>query len=164
MKTANSVNLKWLKIFHLFAAILWIGCGIAMNLLRVTITPTTPEGMFTLSLAIKILDDLLIFGGVIGIILTAIVYGAWTKWGFFKQHWLTVKWILTIVMVLIGWIIMGPAVKGNVHEIDWYMVNQDVYNRNLAASAIWGPIQLLLLAVVVIISVFKPWKTKGKQA
>lgn len=102
MKTANSVNLKWLKIFHLFAAILWIGCGIAMNLLRVTITPTTPEGMFTLSLAIKILDDLLIFGGVIGIILTAIVYGAWTKWGFFKQHWLTVKWILTIVMVLIG--------------------------------------------------------------
>ena len=123
-----------------------------------------PEGMFTLSLAIKILDDLLIFGGVIGIILTAIVYGAWTKWGFFKQHWLTVKWILTIVMVLIGWIIMGPAVKGNVHEIDWYMVNQDVYNRNLAVSAIWGPIQLLLLAVVVIISVFKPWKTKGKQA
>ena len=57
MKTANSVNLKWLKIFHLFAAILWIGCGIAMNLLRVTITPTTPEGMFTLSLAIKILDE-----------------------------------------------------------------------------------------------------------
>ena len=52
MKTANSVNLKWLKIFHLFAAILWIGCGIAMNLLRVTITPTTPEGMFTLSLAL----------------------------------------------------------------------------------------------------------------
>ena len=24
MKTANSVNLKWLKIFHLFAAILWM--------------------------------------------------------------------------------------------------------------------------------------------
>lgn len=163
MKTLNSIGQKWLKTFHLFAAILWIGCGVAMNLLRLIIIPTTPEGMFTLSLAIKILDDLLIFGGVIGIFLTAIIYGAWTKWGFFKQNWLTVKWILTIVMVLIGWIIMGPAVKGNVQELDWYIANQAAYEGNLAVSALWGPIQLLLLAVVVIISVFKPWKEKCKH-
>lgn len=155
---------KWLKTVHLLAAILWIGCGIAMNLLRVTITPDTPEGMAVLSLAIKILDDLLIFGGVIGILVTAIVYGVWTKWGFFKQRWLTVKWIMTVVMILIGWIIMGPAVNGNVQPPEWYATNMDVYNSNLGTSAVWGPIQLLLLGGVLVISVFKPWKAKKKAS
>lgn len=153
---------KWLKTVHLLAAILWIGCGIAMNLLRVTITPDTPEGMAVLSLAIKILDNLLILGGVIGILVTAIVYGVWTKWGFFKQRWLTVKWIMTVVMILIGWIIMGPAVNGNVQPPEWYATNMDVYNSNLGISAVWGPIQLLLLGGVLVISVFKPWKAKKK--
>lgn len=67
------------------------------------------------------------------------------------------------MMVLIGWIIMGPAVKGNVQELDWYIANQAAYEGNLAVSALWGPIQLLLLAVVVIISVFKPWKENRKH-
>ena len=163
MKSLGITGQKWLKTFHLFAAILWIGCGVAMNLLRVAVTPTSPEGMSTLSLAIKILDDLLIFGGVIGILVTAIVYGIWTKWGFFRQRWLSVKWLLTIVMVLIGWIIMGPAVKGNVQSPEWYLPNMDTYDANLATSAVWGPVQLLLLTVVLIISVFKPWKAKIKR-
>lgn len=162
MKTIGATGQKWIKTVHLLAAILWIGCGIAMNLLRVTITPDTPEGMAVLSLAIKILDDLLIFGGVIGILVTAIVYGVWTKWGFFKQRWLTVKWIMTVVMILIGWIIMGPAVNGNVQSPEWYATNMDVYNSNLGISAVWGPIQLLLLGGVLVISVFKPWKAKKK--
>lgn len=162
MRTIGMTGQKWLKTVHLLAAILWIGCGIAMNLLRVTITPDTPEGMAVLSLAIKILDDLLIFGGVIGILVTAIVYGVWTRWGFFKQRWLTVKWIMTVVMILIGWIIMGPAVSGNVQSPEWYATNMAVYNSNLGISAVWGPIQLLLLGGVLVISVFKPWKAKKK--
>lgn len=160
MKTIGVTGQKWLKTVHLFAAVLWIGCGVAMNLLRVAITPTTPDGMSILSLSIKILDDLLIFGGVIGILATAFVYGLWTKWGFFKQRWLTVKWFMTIVMVLIGWIIMGPAVNGNVQSPEWYLSNMDIYRANLATSAVWGPVQLLLLTGVLIISVFKPWKTR----
>lgn len=162
MRTIGMTGQKWLKTVHLLAAILWIGCGIAMNLLRVTIMPDTPEGMVVLSLSIKILDDLLIFGGVIGILVTAIVYGVWTRWGFFKQRWLTVKWIMTVVMILIGWIIMGPAVSGNVQSPEWYATNMAVYNSNLGISAVWGPIQLLLLGGVLVISVFKPWKAKKK--
>lgn len=162
MRSLGMTGQRWLKTVHLLAAILWIGCGIAMNLLRITIQPSTPEGMAILSLAIKILDDLLIFGGVLGILATAVIYGVWTKWGFFKQRWLTVKWIMTLVMFLIGWIIMGPAVNGNVHSPEWYASNMDVYYSNLKISAVWGPIQLLLLAGVLFISVFKPWKAKKK--
>ena len=57
MKSLGITGQKWLKTFHLFAAILWIGCGIAMNLLRVAVTPTTPEGMSTLSLSLKWFAD-----------------------------------------------------------------------------------------------------------
>ena len=34
MRTIGMTGQKWLKTVHLLAAILWIGCGIAMNLLR----------------------------------------------------------------------------------------------------------------------------------
>lgn len=163
MKTLGNTGQKWLKTIHIIAAILWIGCGVAMNLLRFAITPATPDGMAVLSLSIKILDDLLIFGGVLGILVTAIVYGVWTKWGFFKHRWLLVKWIMTIAIVLIGWIIMGPTVNGNVHAPEWYHSNMATYKANLDVSAVWGPVQLLLLILVVIISVFKPWKVKIAQ-
>lgn len=161
MKTLNPTGMKWLKTFHILFAILWIGCGVSMNFLRITITPSSPEEKYFLSLSIKLLDDLLIYGGVLGIILTGLIYGIWTKWGFFRQRWLTVKWILTLVMVLIGWIVMGPAVTGNVHENPaWYLTENEIYCHNLEVSALWGPIQLTLLFIVVLISVFKPWKSR----
>lgn len=160
MKTLNPTGMKWLKTFHILFAILWIGCGVSMNFLRITISPSSPEGKYILSLSIKLLDDLLIYGGVLGIIITGLIYGIWTKWGFFRQRWLTVKWILTLVMVLIGWIVMGPAVTGNVHEnLAWYLAESETYSHNLEVSALWGPIQLILLFIVVLISVFKPWKS-----
>lgn len=103
----------------------------------------------------------MIYGGVLGIIITGLIYGIWTKWGFSRQRWLTVKWILTLVMVLVGWIVMGPAVTGNVHEnLAWYLTENDIYCNNLEVSALWGPIQLILLFIVVLISVFKPWKSR----
>lgn len=55
----------------------WLWC--LYNFLRITITPSSPEGKYILSLSIKLLDDLLIYGGVLGIIITGLIYGIWTK-------------------------------------------------------------------------------------
>lgn len=82
----------------LFFAIVWIGSAIGMNVLRHAVTTNGAEEMYMLSIYIKILDDTLIWSGVTGWLITGIVYGVCSKWGFFKQRWIIVKWIFTAIM------------------------------------------------------------------
>lgn len=131
-----------------------------MNLLKFFVHPEGAEQMYMLSIDIWTLDQLLIWVGVMGCLLTGLIYGIWTKWGFFKQCWLTWKWILTILMILLGTFVMGPAGDGNVNPVEWYDTNVSEYLRNMATTALWGSIQLGLLLIVVWLSVFKPAKKK----
>ena len=52
--------------------------------------------IYTAAQSHLIVDEHFLIPGGIGIIVTAILYGTITKWGFFKQRWITVKWILTV--------------------------------------------------------------------
>lgn len=162
MKTLSPHSLKWLKFFHLFFAITWIGSAIGMNVLRHAVTPSGAEEMYMLSLCIKILDDILIWVGVMGCLLTGLIYGIWTKWGFFKQRWITIKWILTAVMMISGTFLVGPAVQGNVQPLDWYGTHMAEFVANQSASAIWGGSQVVILVIVLLLSVFKPIKKRAK--
>lgn len=95
--------------------------------------------------------------------LTGVVYGVWSKWGFFKHNWITVKWILTVLMVLFGTFAMGPWVNDNVYPIDElfrYTTDDNVFAQNVFLTMICGIIQTICLLLVVVISVFKPWKKK----
>lgn len=150
--------MKWLKLFHIIFAIAWIGCAFGMNLLKFFVHPDGAQQMYMLSLDIWMLDQLLICAGVMGCLLTGLIYGFLTKWGFFKHRWLIWKWVLTIIMILLGTFVMGPAVDGNVKPIEWYNTNLADYTQNMDTTALWGSIQLILLILVVWLSVFKPNK------
>ncbi len=165
MTKLSPKGLKWLKFFHVMAAVCWIGCSIGMNVLKHTVQPENPDQMYILSLAIKILDEVLIYVGTLGCLVTGIIYGACTKWGFFKYRWINVKWVLTFAMILFGTIFTGPAVTGNVQAIDWYAGNLGIYESNLSTTSLWGGIQLLILVTVFYLSVFKPWmgKKEGRK-
>lgn len=152
--------MKWLKFFHIIFAITWIGCAIGMNLLKFCVQPQGADQMYMLSLDIWTLDQLLIWVGVMGCLLTGLIYGIFTKWGFFRQRWLTWKWILTVTMILLGTFLMGPAVEGNVNPVEWYNANVTTYLDNMSTSSLWGCVQLALLLIVVWLSVFKPTKKK----
>ena len=75
-----------------------------------------------------------------------------------------VKWALTLFMILLDTFYMGPLVKENV-LIGKAITegNGDVaqYWQNVMANAYAGLLQIVLLAVVTIVSVYKPWKRKG---
>ncbi len=163
MKKLKGNGIKILKIVHLLLAVMWIGGGLAMILLLLTTSPQESHEMYMRSLALKLIDDWLIIPGAIGILLTGIVYGIWTNWGFFKQRWLTVKWILALFMVLSGTFLMGPEVNGNVYpvqNIPDYTLQNSEFLSNVSQTILWGVIQITLLVLTVIISVLKPWKGK----
>lgn len=160
MKMLTPKVMKWLKFFHILFSIVWIGSAIGMNLLKYCCNPQGADQMYMLAYNIWTLDQLLIWVGVMGCLVTGIIYGVWTKWGFFKQRWLTLKWILVTIMVVLGTFVMGPAVNGNVNPIEWYTENQAIYDQNMVITSLWGGIQLVFLAILLYLSVFKPHKNK----
>lgn len=163
MKKLKGNGIKVLKMVHLLLAVMWIGGGLAMMLLLLTTSPQESHEMYMRSLALKLIDDWLIVPGAIGLLLTGIVYGIWTNWGFFKHKWITIKWILAVFMVLTGTFLMGPQVNGNVYSIEDipnYTLQNSEFFSNVSQTILWGTIQVVLLVLTVIISVLKPWKGK----
>jgi len=165
MKKLGSTGVKVLKIFHLFFAMLWICGAIALATIAFISEPSSGDELFMRSRIIQIIDDLLIIPGAIGCLLTGIIYGVWTNWGFFKHRWLTVKWVMTIAQMSFGTFILGPWVNDNVIISDKLRdaaFTDPSFISNFQNTQFWGSIQTSLLLLYIIISVIKPWK-KSKQ-
>ena len=80
---------------------------------------------------LEAIDMKILVPGAVGCLLTGIVYGIFTHWGFFKHRWLTVKWTLTLFMILFGTFYMGPLVKGNV------LIGNAIMEGNSDAAQYW---------------------------
>ena len=164
MKKLTTKGMKALKVIHLVCAIAWFGSAISMNLLRHLVVVKDAAGMYWMAEILEAIDMKILVPGAVGGLLTGIVYGGFTNWGFFKHKWLTVKWVLTRFMILFGTFYMGPLVKENVLIGKAIMEgNGDAaqYCHNVMANAYAGLLQIVLLTVVTIVSVYKPWKRKG---
>ena len=130
-------------------------------LLLTTLPTQESHELYMRSLATKRLDDLLIIPGALGCLLTGIIYGIWTNWGFFKHRWLTIKWILTVAAVLFGTFIMGPWVDGNIYEdVAKYTMENSEFFSNVHNTIVWGGVQIFALLFLIAISVLKPWRSK----
>jgi hypothetical protein len=165
MKKFTEKWVKILKIVHLLFAFMWIGGGISIILLLLTTSPQESHELYMRSLIIKLIDDWLIIPGALGIVIIGIIYGIWTNWGFFKYKWIIVKWTLTILMAFLGTFFLGTWVNSNVYpveDISNYTLDNSTFFYNVLQTAIWASVQIFLLLIVIIISVFKPWKQQKK--
>lgn len=158
MKKFGANGMKALKVIHIAFACLWLGGAASTLLLRSAIVGDAPEVLHQLAISLAIVDDWAIIPGAMGCLFTGLVYGIWSNWGFFRHRWITVKWVLTIFMILFGTFYMGPRVSANVENFN----DTVTYWQNLADNFVAGIIQLTMLLLVVIISVYKPWKKKVK--
>ena len=76
------------------------------------------------------------------------------------------KWVLTLFMILLGTFCMGPLVKENVTIGKALMEgvgDVEQYAANVETNAYFGALQLTLLMIVLVISVWKPWKKKNNK-
>lgn len=145
---------------------MWIGGVMALVSLQLGVTPDTKKTMYMAAIDHLIVDEFFLIPGGVGIVFTAIIYGVFTGWGFFKQRWLLVKWILTVLLVIIGAGYMGVTIKENVvyaKNMLTQNLSSDLYWRNVYHVAIAGIIQLVGFVYVVAISVIKPRKKKNSN-
>ena len=166
MQKLGRNGLKWLKGFHLLTVSCWIGGGLALFLLYF-LKGGVDDGRVLLGInqSIHHVDMLLIvIPGAIGCLLTGLIYGFFTNWGFFKHNWLIFKWIMTVSTILFGTFFLGPWETEMMNisgELGLTALSDSSYLYNQKMNFIWGGLQTLLLMVTVFISIFKPWK--GKQ-
>lgn len=162
-------GMKLLRLIHVMFAIMWFGGALSMILLYLLVTPQSAEQIYIHSLDLKTIDDWIVIVGANGCLLTGLIYGIFTKWGFFRHGWLAAKWVLTIFMISSGTFAMGPVVNGNV-ELGEQLVKGvadsawlvSAYWENVKSVMPWTYLQNALLLITIILSVYKPWKAKNK--
>ncbi|SRR6056297_525283 len=167
MKKLPIKGTRWLKTIHLVTVCMWVGGAASLLLIFFLSKPANGDELYGVNLAMKMVDDFAIIPGALGNICVGIIYGIWTKWGFFRHRWITVKWIMTIVQALFGTFFLGPWLNSNVAiaarlRDTAFTDPQFLYNQQM--NSIFGIIQLSLLLVMVWISVFKPWKSKRQTS
>lgn len=166
MKKLKNRGIKLLKAVHLLSAFLWTGGAFSMMILVFFVKPDESHGMLTYAGSLKMIDDWMVIIGAVGCFITGLLYGIVTKWGFFKHRWITVKWIIALYMMILGTFAMGPCVDGNVlllEEISQYGLNSEIFWNNVLSIKWWGAIQIFLLVVTIIISIYKPWEKKKRN-
>ncbi|MDR2653225.1 MAG: hypothetical protein LBC68_13110 [Prevotellaceae bacterium] len=162
IKKLKPQAMKILKMFHIFLGFCWIIGGIVLFLGVFLTFPESGDELYMRSRMLQLIDDCLIIPGAIGVAITGLIYSVWTNWGFFKHTWIIVKWIMTILQIILG-TLLGPYINDNVviaGQLRDAAINDPVFLNNLHTTQIWGTIQTSLLFLYIIISIQKPWKKK----
>lgn len=134
MRIIGNQGMKFLKALHLLFAFLWVGGAISMMLLVFFVRPHEEYGMLSYASSLKMIDDRMIIVGAMGCLVTGLLYGIITKWGFFKYRWLAVKWILVLFMMISGTYAMGPCIDGNVfpvEDISRYSMEENIFFKKI---------------------------------
>lgn len=162
MKKLNAKELKTLKLLHIIYAMLWTVGVLAMVLLLLLEVQSGDE-LFIKYKAVRLIDNALVIPSAIITVLIGIFYGIKTNWGFFKFKWITVKWIVSIIIILGGTFYLSPLLDTNLIIADEKRdtaLSNTLIDHNESTIFIIGCCSSILLLVLVGISVFKPWKNK----
>lgn len=164
MEKLNAEGVKILKIFHLIFSMMWVVGVMAMAILSMQKVQSGDELYMLLRIS-RLIDDALVIPGAILTVITAIIYGMFTNWGFFKHKWIVVKWILAILIIIAGTFYFSPLLDNSLEIAnvtrDLALDNEDVL-QNSRITLLGAFVQGSLLIFVIVISVIKPWKAKRK--
>lgn len=164
MKMLTPRGMKVLKTFHLLFIMMWTIGVLTMALLMLRPAVNGLEFLFTQTTALFI-DYTLVIPGAILAVVTGIIYGVKTKWGFFKHRWLTVKWIVGVAVILIGTFGLHPLALEIIEQAsltanEAVCFPSDYFGLKLPVVTYMAILQAAALIFLVVISVFKPWEKK----
>lgn len=158
-------GVKALKVVHLILIMMWTIGVATMCLLYWKPVLSGVEFLYNQRTAMFI-DYALVIPGALLTVVTGIIYGVFTKWGFFKFKWLTVKWIVGILVILIGTFALHPLAESIIEQAS-QVANEsvcfpvDYFGVKLKVVEFTAVLQCLALIFLVILSVYKPWIKKN---
>lgn len=163
MKKISPKGMKILKTVHLLSSMMWTVGVISLAVVGF-ITPESGDELHMMLSVNRHIDDTLVIPGAIITIITALIYGICTNWGFFKHTWMTVKWLAAMAVTIAGTFYFNVKME-RCAEIaalsrDTALTSPELLG-NMQITLTGTCFQAAVLVALVVISVFKPWKKKS---
>ena len=155
---------KWLKAIHIYLGSVWGGGAASLFALHCLYFPDTGPELYARNIALIYIDSFIIIPSAVGVLLTGLFYAQFTKWGYVKYYWIIIKWSSTLAFVLVGFFWIVPWLN-RLKDSSMLFRDQITVDPSFAAPmflhiAMAGG-QALLVLIIVILSVFKPWGRTG---
>lgn len=164
MRQLTITQKKWLKSIHLLAAGIWITTGLVMFLLHfMQSNVETGKQLHLMNQIIHYIDMKILVPAAILSLLTGWVYSQFTKWGYFKHGWMTFKWVITLLIIVLGTLFSDPWISEMVRiseELGVNALNNPEYQWYDNSQNIMGVCMTSTLIITIFISVLKPKKSK----
>jgi hypothetical protein len=151
---------QWLKSIHLIVSVIWLGAAISMNLLRYGWPPATGTDLYAVDHAIGVIDNLVVVPAAWLSLLTGLLESWLTHWGFFKFRWVTVKWILTVAVMVYAPLFIARWDRNiqALSKVEGLKALLDPAYLQLRTLYAWSGLGLIaILAFMSVISTIKPW-------
>lgn len=156
---------QWLKSIHLIVSVIWLGAAISMNLLRYAWPPMASGDLYAVDHAIGLIDNVVVVPAAWLSLLTGLFESRLTSWGFFQFRWVTVKWALTVGVMLYGPLFLARWDR-NIQAISRLEGLKALLNpayAQLRSLYDWSGIALIAILVFMsVISTLKPWTRQDR--
>lgn len=155
-------GIKWLKCVHLLAACCWVGGALALAVLNLHNKAATSDGMlYGINSSGHMVDIwIVIVGGAMGCFVSGLCYALFTPWGFFRHRWLIVKWVITIAAILSGTFFLGEwenSMLAMSQKLGLAALQAPEFISLKNHHLFGGLVQIAVLVLALIVSVFKPF-------
>ena len=152
---------NWLLSFHILAASLWFGTAFCSLILALYYQNwANGDELYAINAARNLMGEFIIVPSAVLSLVSGLMLCSFTAWGLFKHYWVIAKQILTMILIIIGSVWLGPWTKEatSISAIERLQALQNpTYISIRNAVIVGGAVQTLLLVVIIIISVLKPW-------
>lgn len=161
LKKLSVTAKRWLLIPHLLFAAIMFGVTVSFLILSIVAANTDdPEVLKACFTSMHLLSQTSVRASTIGTVVTGILLSVLTNWGLFRFYWIIAKEMLTIISIGLGvvgmyfWTLKSVTILSaegaNALQNPVFIVN----SQQLFAGIV---LQIISLAAIFIISVFKPW-------
>lgn len=153
---------KAVLVLHIVAGIGWMGVDVALFVLLMT-ARTTDDANLVISgfNAIRMIVPVAVPPLSLGILATGLVLGWGTPWGLLRYWWVFVKLILSLVMTVLVFVSLVPAVN-SIEVLSAAAESADAVRASLGllpTQLMFPPVvSFLMLSVATVLSIFKPWR------
>lgn len=150
-----------MKAFHSLFACMWVGAAIVLSVKQFFVRGSSGGELYGILTTLDFIDIYIIIPGAIGVLLTGVIYSVWTRWGWFKHPWITVKWAICLYGVLFGTYPLGPWMSRLAHmsgDLGMAALHDPTFLHTRTMLFLFGTFQAATLVFAVFITALKPWR------
>jgi uncharacterized membrane protein len=153
----------WLRSFHIFFMVLWIGAVVSQVVILLFSGSAKSDGALQAFNAVPQILNILTGPGCLGTIVTGVLLSWLTPWGFFKHKWIIYTMVVVVLDLVVAQIFGEPVVNkmAALAEAEGLSALQNpeyvsAWNRLVILSSVTS----LLLISAAFVSVIKPWRKR----